>query len=81
MNKKLTIRMDSEIIERAKVYSRNHKMSISKMIEWYLVSVINEKSKEIEITPLVKSLSGVVKIDENFDYKKEHGDYLIEKYK
>ena len=81
MDTKLTVRLDSNVIERAKVYSRNHNVSISRLIESYLDSVTKDKSKEIEITPLVKSLSGVVKISVDFDYKKEYGDYLIEKYK
>ena len=36
---------------------------------------------DIEITPLVESLSGVVKLPKDFDYKKEYTDYLTEKYK
>jgi len=33
-----------------------------------------------EITPLVKNLSGVIKLPEHFDYKKERTDFLIKKY-
>ena len=81
MDTKLTVRLDSEVIDRAKLYARGHNISISRMIESYLDSVTKPQSKEIEITPLVKSLSGVVKISADFDYKKELGDYLAEKYK
>lgn len=35
----------------------------------------------IEISPLVKSLSGVIKLDKDFDFKKSYTEYLAEKYK
>jgi len=38
-------------------------------------------SKPIEISPLVKSLRGVAKLDKDFDFKKEYANYLAEKYK
>jgi len=40
----------------------------------------NEENK-ISITPLVESLSGVIRLPQDFDYKKEYTDYIIEKYK
>ena len=56
---KLTLRLDDSVIERAKVYARNHKVSLSKMIETYLDSLTTQKhqAKNIIITPLVESLS------------------------
>ena len=51
------------------------------MIESYLASLISQKSKDIEITPLVESLSGVIELGKDFDYKEKYTDYLIEKYK
>ena len=35
----------------------------------------------IEISPLVKSLSGVAKLDKDFDFKGAYAKYLDEKYK
>jgi uncharacterized protein YfcZ (UPF0381/DUF406 family) len=72
MDSKLTVILDSELIKRAKIYARNHNVSVSRMIESYLDSVTQTKSKEIEITPLVKSLSGVVKLSADFDFKKDY---------
>jgi len=51
------------------------------MVESYLDSMTRKKTMDIEITPLVESLSGVVKLPKDFDYKKEYTDYLSEKYK
>lgn len=83
METKLTLRLNENIIERAKIYARNHKISLSKMIESYLDSVTNqqENNKKNTITPLVESLSGVIDLPENFDYKKEYRDHLEKKYK
>ncbi len=83
MDTKLTLRLNDTVIERAKTYARSHKISLSKMIESYLDSVTKEKrnDKQITITPFVESLSGVIKLPSDFDYKKEYGDYLTEKYK
>lgn len=83
METKLTLRLNDNVIKRAKVYARNHKISLSKMIESYLdnITTQREEKKENSITPLVESLSGVIDIPADFDYKKEYGDYLAEKYK
>lgn len=80
MNTKLTIKLDNDVITRAKKYAHHRRTSLSKMIESYLDSVTKNEPDDIEITPLVKSLSGVIKVPEDFDYKKERTDYLIRKY-
>jgi hypothetical protein len=81
METKLTLRLDNKVIVRAKDYAQNHNISLSKMVESYLDSVTKKETGEIEITPFVESLSGVVKLPKDFDYKKEYSDYLSEKYK
>ncbi len=83
METKLTLRLNDNVIERAKIYARSQKISLSKMIESYLDSLTrgNKNDNKISITPLVESLSGVIDLPSDFDYKKEYGDYIIEKYK
>ncbi len=81
MNTKLTIRLNKSIIENAKFYAKNHSTSLSRMIELYLNSMTSQEVKEFEITPLVDSLSGVVKLPNDFDFKSEYLNYLNEKYK
>jgi hypothetical protein len=52
------------------------------MIESYLDSVTEEAvSNSAEITPLVKSLSGVIHLDKEYDDKKNYANFLSEKYK
>ena len=50
------------------------------MNESYLDSVKKDEPDDFEITPLVKSLSGVIKLPDSFDYKRERTDFLIKKY-
>lgn len=80
MDTKLTIKLNSDVISRAKRYAKHRKTSLSKMIESYLDSVTKPDSDDIEITSLVKSLSGVISLTEDFEYKKDRTDYLIKKY-
>ena len=81
MDTKLTLKLEQTIIEKAKVYAKNHGTSLSKLIENYLLNITNEKDKEEKITPLVKSLSGILTLPEGFDHKKGYSDFLINKYK
>ncbi len=80
MDTKLTIKLDNDVISRAKRYAKHRRTSLSRMIESFLDSVTQNEADDIEITPLVKSLSGVIKVPEDFDYKKERTDYLVKKY-
>ncbi len=82
METKLTLRLNDRVIERAKIYARKQRISLSKMIESYLDSLTRDNSteQETEITPLIESLSGVIDLPDDFDHKKEYRDYLTEKY-
>ncbi len=83
METKLTLRLSDNVIARAKIYAHSHKISLSKMIESYLDSITKQREeyKKTSITPLVESLSGVINLPSDFDYKKEYRGYLEEKYK
>jgi len=81
MDKKLTLSLNEGVIEMAKNYAKQSNTSLSKLIESYLASLTQQKGSRNNITPLVKSLSGVISIDNDFDVKDEYAKYLIEKYK
>lgn len=85
MDTKLTLKLDKFVIDRAKEYAALHKRSLSRMIESYLKSLIDkdlpDSEDDIEISPFVKSMRTGVKLSADLDYKKEYGDYLLEKYK
>jgi hypothetical protein len=79
MDTKLTLKLDNSIIEQAKIYAKKKNTSLSKLIESYLGLLISPKDIQ-EVTPLVKSLSGVVDLPKNFDYKKDYKKHLLNKY-
>jgi hypothetical protein len=71
----LTLKLDGDIIEQAKTYARKKNTSLSKLIELYLGLLIAPKDNQ-DVTPLVKSLFGVINIPKSVDYKK----HLLDKY-
>jgi hypothetical protein len=81
MKTKLTLRLSKNVINSAKSWAKNHKTSLSRMIESYLDSVTNQKSAKTEITPLVRSLSGIIELPEGFDYRNEYTKHISQKYK
>ena len=81
MDAKLTLKLDQQVIEKAKKYASQRKLSLSKMIENYLDSVTGENTEEIEITPFVKSLSSSTSLPADYDYKQDQGYHLAQKYK
>ena len=80
MNTKLTLNIDQNVIEKAKFYAKDHSVSLSKLIENYLLSLINRSEEKVKISPLVESLTGIVELNEEDDYKKDYIDYLSKKY-
>ena len=83
MDSKLTLKLDKTVIEQAKEYAKEQQTSLSRLIENYL-SVLTAKEKkgdEFEISPFVKSIATGKSLPSDFDYKKEIGNILSEKYK
>lgn len=83
MNSKLTLSIEKSIIEQAKQYAANQGRSLSNIVEEYLKSVSEKKiiKNQQELHPLVKELSGSVKLpDSDISYKELLGDALLEKY-
>ncbi len=82
MDTKLTLKLDQEIIEKAKQYASEKKLSLSRLIENYLNSLTSDKSNDdLQISPFVKSLSSGISIPADYDYKKDRADYLEQKHK
>ena len=81
MDTKLTLKLDKEIIHRAKVYAESKKISLSKLIESYLQLLTNGNVTADNISPLVESLSGVIEVPNQDDGNDDYTDYLTQKYK
>lgn len=82
MDTKLTLKLDQEIIEKAKQYASEKKISLSRIVENYLNSLTSDKTNnDIQISPFVKSLSSGIEIPADYDYKKDRAEYLEQKHK
>jgi hypothetical protein len=82
MDKKLTLSLNSTIIEKAKEYAQSNGVSLSRMIENYLSLLTKVEDSDEEIySPTVTRLVGSVNLPDDFNYKSDYTDYLIEKYR
>jgi len=86
MDTKLTVKLNKEVIDRAKVYASSHNQSLSRIIELYLQSLVLQEGmdadkEKIEITAFVKSMSSGVHLPVDIDAKKEYSTYRLEKYR
>jgi len=81
MNTKLTLKLNKRAIERAKKYAQKNNQSLSIMVENYFNMVADsDNSNEIEISPNVLELSGIISVPENFEAKKLYRQHIEEKY-
>ena len=86
MNTKLTLSLEKEVIEQAKIYAKGTGRSLSEMVENYFRSLIeksNKKNKDDvydDIDPQLKKLIGIIKLPDDFDIKKAREEYYKEKY-
>jgi len=73
MNTKLTLTIQREIIERAKIYAKDKDRSLSDIVENYLKTLTEEEKidKDKKLNPIVESLKGSFKMPKDMDYKKE----------
>ncbi len=80
MDTKLTLKLEQSVIEKAKDYAKRQKTSLSRLIENYLLDITDEEDIQEKITPLVRSLSGIIDLPNDYDHKKDYTDYLAKKY-
>jgi hypothetical protein len=74
--KKLTLRLDKRLIERAKQYAAEHDISVSELVEGFFLHL--EQGEEVEHTGLGRRLTGI--LPREVEVKGEYGRYLEEKY-
>jgi len=84
MESKLTLKLDSGAITRAKKYVTIHNgSSLSKLVEIFFNSLTkdNLKTKADTLPPIVSGLAGIAKKNKVKNIKEEYAEYLIGKYK
>jgi Family of unknown function (DUF6364) len=75
MRKKLTLTMDDQIIDSAKEYARKKGENLSGIVENYLRLLSARDNPDIAISARVRKMMGVIKLPEEYNYKKERGSY------
>ena len=80
MDTKLTLKIDKEVIEKAKIFAKKRNISLSSIIEHYLEYIVNYKEQP-EYSTIVKELSGIISLPDDFNLNESYSDYLSEKYK
>ncbi|MFK7797519.1 MAG: DUF6364 family protein [Aureispira sp.] len=82
MNTKLTLSLNKDIIQQAKIYAKEHNISLSFLIENYLQKLTTEQQTASSTkVSIVHELSGIISLDTEDDLKDNYTDYLTEKYK
>ena len=79
---KLTLTIEKEIIEEAKKYAKLKGQSLSDLVENYFKLLTKEKRQlqSNQLSPRVKRLRGILKVEDDFDYKLVLEEELSKKY-
>jgi len=79
MSSKLTLYIDDDLISHVKVYAKEQKLSVSKVVNNFLTLLKQNKAEnEKKSAPLTDSLQGVLK--EKSISKEDYHRHLEEKY-
>lgn len=81
MDSKLTLKLNKDIIEKAKKYASGQNRSLSSMIESLLQIVLtkDEAGNDFEITPFVRSMASETSLSPDSDTE-EYFEYIIKKH-
>lgn len=82
MNTKLTLTIEKEVIEIAKKYAKEKGQSLSELVENYFKFVAVERIQinEKQLSPKVQKLRGIIKANDNLEYKQILTEELSKKY-
>jgi Family of unknown function (DUF6364) len=82
METKLTLKLNQNIIERAKIYAASQQKSLSKLIETYLNAITTKEIiEDDEISPFVKSMKTNTKLPLDIEKSGEYQRHIEEKYR
>lgn len=77
---KLTLSMESAVIEEAKAYAYRSGRSLSEIVESYLKRLVNEED-QVSVLEDLRSIYGSVKLPDDLDEKKAIRDIASKKHK
>ena len=79
MDAKLTLKLNEASISRAKEYVSSIGTSLSAIVENFFDG-LNKPNSNLKYSPLVNELSGIIHLNDNFDYKADYASYVEQKY-
>lgn len=81
MYSKLTLNLNDVVINKAKIFAKSHRVSLSKIVEKYLDSLTNIRLKQKSGNfPITRDLSGLLKKHRSLDIEKSRYERLKGKY-
>lgn len=81
MDQKLTLKLDEKVIEDVRLYAKKRKTSISKLVESYFRYLTSSsQNDEEDISPLVKSLSGIINASTVEEPRASYRKHIRKKY-
>lgn len=80
MTTKLTLSVDKRVVQRAKLFARSHKQSLSQIVTTYLDLISRQVGDTEDIDPEVLELSDRIKVKDLPKLKDPKYQYLKEKY-
>ena len=78
---RLTVRVDSRVVSRAKQYAKRRGVSVSEMVEAYLAAVAEPHSPPTGAVPILRLVRGVLKNADPSGYTDERRKHLAAKYR
>ena len=79
MKTKLTLSLPKEVIDQAKAYAKKNNVSLSSLVENYLLKLVSEfkpKNEVLQKGSIVNELSGIVNLSSDLNHQEELSDYL-----
>jgi cell division protein FtsL len=80
MTTKLTLSVDKRVVQRAKVFARSHKQSLSQIVTSYLDHISSQVADAEDIDPEVMELSDCIRVKDLPKIQDSKYQYLKEKY-
>lgn len=79
MDSKLTLKLDADAINGAKLYAKIHNSSLSRLVEKFFFNLAKEDKKTFKASPVVQELSGIIE-EKKIPKDSERLNYLLKKH-
>lgn len=82
MNTKLTLNIEQDLIKTAKKYAKERQQSLSSLVQNFfkVLELEDNQQEDVKISTELKELSGIIKLDNDYDYKEDYKNHILEKY-